>query len=67
MAWVSEILILIAAYLCFYTRCQEQVFIDEEIANKKHLQILEKQKEISDLLTEQRETDQLLDYEETET
>ena len=39
MAWVAEIMTFIAAYLCFFTKFQEDLFISEDIKKEKSKQI----------------------------
>ena len=36
MAWVAQVLMFVAAYLCFYTNAQERAYLAEK--KKKNLQ-----------------------------
>ena len=39
MAWVSEVLTFVSAYLCFYTKCQE-VALRKEMKKQKERHVL---------------------------
>ena len=39
MAWVSEVLTFVSAYLCFYTKCQE-IALHKEMKKQKDRHVL---------------------------